>query len=92
MDATATTGDYPLQLITKSGAATATFSVTNGTPAITGVSQSTLVVGVAATVTITRSHFGTNTPHVSLSLPNNGVSVLAGNTDSQIRVQSIGFK
>jgi hypothetical protein len=86
VDATATAGNYSLQLNTAGGAATATFSVTDATPVITGVSPSTLVVGVAATVTITGSHFGTNTPQVSLSLPNNGVSLLGGNTDSQIQV------
>ena len=72
VDATATAGNYSLQLNTTGGAATATFSVTDATSVITGVSPSTLVVGVAATVTITGSHFGTNTPPVSLSLPNTG--------------------
>jgi len=86
VDATATAGNYSLQLITAGGAATATFSVTDATPVITGVSPSTLAVGVQTTVTITGSHFGTNTPKVSLSLPNNGVAVLGGNSDSQIQV------
>ncbi len=86
VDATATAGNYSLQLITAGGTATATFSVTDATPVITGVSPSTLAVGVQTTVTIAGSHFGTNTPQVSLSLPNNGVAVLGGNSDSQIQV------
>jgi hypothetical protein len=82
VDATATAGNYSLQLITAGGAATATFSVTDATPVMTSVNPNSIVVGVQNTVTISGQHFGTNTPQVSTSL--GGSVAILSNADTQI--------
>jgi hypothetical protein len=64
---------------------TSTANVSDDTPVITGLSQTSFTVGTPASFQINGAHFGTNKPQVTFSLGDT-ITVLSGYTDSSIPV------